>query len=107
LGDAFPGPANVGALAPDEAARLFGESELARELFLAPVSHWSGPFRSGYGWHLIFVTSRTAPLTPAIGEIRDRIAADYAADVRAQRNAEAFERLKRKYRIEWEGAPDG
>jgi len=99
LGDAFPGPADVSALAPDEAARLFGESDLSQQLFKAPVGQWAGPYRSGYGWHLVCVTARAPPALPPWPEIRERVLVDYQDEQRRLANISAFEKLKAQYTI--------
>jgi peptidyl-prolyl cis-trans isomerase C len=103
LGDSFPGPSDVGALAPDEAARLFGQSVLSDELFKAPVARWSGPFRSGYGWHLIYVTDHLPSALPALQDIRERVLADYLEEQRRILNARSFEKLSAQYTIRYDG----
>jgi hypothetical protein len=51
-GDTFPGLYDFTGLAQADVKRLFGDSELASQVFSVPVNSWLGPFRSGYGWHL-------------------------------------------------------
>jgi peptidyl-prolyl cis-trans isomerase C len=106
-GDPFPGPSEVSSLAPDEASRLFGKSELTSALFALPVNQWSGPYRSGYGWHLVYVTEKMASTLPGFGEIRDRVLADYQNERRREMNARAFERLRAKYTIRDDGGDSG
>jgi peptidyl-prolyl cis-trans isomerase C len=103
VGDSFPGPADLGALAPDAAERLFGKSELSEKIFTAPVGQWFGPVRSGYGWHLIYVTQKKPPELPHLDVIRSRVLADYLEEQRQILNAQAFEKLRAKYRIVHEG----
>ena len=45
--------------------RLFGDSEFSRAVFTAPTGQWSGPFRSGYGWHVVHIDARRAASTPS------------------------------------------
>jgi peptidyl-prolyl cis-trans isomerase C len=104
LGDPFPGPSDVGALAPDEAIRLFGDSELSRELFKAPVGQWAGPDRSGYGWHLIYVTGHSPPALPPLADIRDQVLADYMDEQRRILNEQAYEKLRARYTVRDDGA---
>jgi hypothetical protein len=99
LGDAFPGPADLGALAPDEAARLFGQSELSEQLFKLPVSQWAGPYRSGYGWHLVYVTAHLPPVLPPLAEIHERVLADYLENERRMLNDRTFAKLRAQYTI--------
>lgn len=103
-GDPFPGPTDVSALAPDEAGRLFGQSQLTEELFELPAGQWSGPYRSGYGWHLVYVTGHSPPALPALADIRQRVLADYQDEQRRLSNARMLEELKAKYTIRDDGA---
>jgi peptidyl-prolyl cis-trans isomerase C len=103
LGDRFPGPSDLGALSSDEAARLFGESDFTTQLFKLPPGRWSGPFRSGYGWHLVYVAHVLPPTLPTFDEVRDRVASDYRDEERHILNAQAYENLRAKYKIQYEG----
>lgn len=103
LGDAFPGPSDMGALAPGEATRLFGQSEVSEHLFKLPIGQWAGPLRSGYGWHLVYVTGHLPPVLPRLTEVRERVLADYLADQRRILNARTFEKLRAKYTIRDDG----
>ncbi|MDD2762548.1 MAG: peptidylprolyl isomerase [Opitutaceae bacterium] len=105
LGGPFPGLSDPAVLTPDEAARLFGRSELVEQLFNAPLERWSGPFRSGYGWHLIMVTAREPSQVPPWEKIREQVLADYQDEARQRENAAAFQRLKSKYHTVRDDAP--
>jgi peptidyl-prolyl cis-trans isomerase C len=103
VGDPFPGPSDVGALTKDDAVRMFGQSEVSEGLFSVPIEQWTGPLRSGYGWHLLYVTHRLAARVPALEEVRGRVLADYLADQREAINAGQFRALKARYTITWDG----
>ena len=100
-GDAFPGPSDVGALTPEEATRLLGDSELSHALFKVPASQWEGPFRSGFGWHLVQVTGHQPPVLPALREIHDRVLADYLEQQRQVLSERAYEKLRAKYTVRY------
>lgn len=104
-GDAFPGPTDVSALSAEEANRLFGESELTQELFKVPVEQWSGPFRSGYGWHLVYVSQRIASEVPPLAQVEDQVRADYIDEQRNLINERNFQTLRAKYTVRYEDAP--
>jgi len=99
LGDEFPGPTDVGTLDPEEARRLFGQSELAEQLFTLPVGSWAGPYRSGFGWHLIYVTDRVPSSLSLLAQAHDQVLADYLDEQRRLLNARNFETLRAKYTI--------
>ena len=102
VGDPFPGPSDVGALTKDDAVRMFGQSEVSEELFSVPIEQWTGPMRSGYGWHLLYVTHRLAARVPTLEEVRGRVLVDYLADQREAINTGLFKAVKARYTITWD-----
>ena len=99
LGDAFPGPAAARDLSPAAAARIFGESELSENVFTLPVGPWTGPYRSGYGWHLVRVTEHLAATMPTLAAIRAQVLADYLDEQRSEAQARHFEKLRAQYNV--------
>ncbi|MEJ8570276.1 peptidylprolyl isomerase [Microbaculum marinum] len=63
---------------------------------------WSGPVRSGYGWHLIRIDDVEPASLPPLAEIRDRVLATVIADRREWRVRETVEQMRSQYRIEVE-----
>jgi peptidyl-prolyl cis-trans isomerase C len=104
-GDLFPGPANLRALTQTEVIRIFGESELSEQLFTLSTGQWSGPYRSGYGWHLVYLTSHFPPALAAFGDIRDRVLRDYQEEQQRIANARSFARLRAEYTVRYDGEP--
>jgi hypothetical protein len=98
-GDNFPGLYDYSNMAGTEISRLFGNGELATEVFNEPLNKWSGPFRSGYGWHIVYVSSKQAATTPPFEEIRDAVQRDYVEYYRGLRNVEILEKLKKSFTI--------
>jgi peptidyl-prolyl cis-trans isomerase C len=99
LGDPFPDLLHFAAYEPEQVYRLFGRSELASAAFAIPPSRWMGPYRSGYGWHLIRVESRQEARQPKFAEVRERVRTDYLLDEQARRNIAAFSDLAREYEV--------
>jgi hypothetical protein len=85
-------------------ARLFGE-RFGRALFDAPSGQWSGPVESAYGWHLVWVESRSTGDAPAFEEVRPQIERDVMYEKRKKAETELIERLKQKYEIVVEEHP--
>jgi hypothetical protein len=98
-GDAFPDLYDYSGYGPGEATRLFGHSELAAAVFTAPVGQWSGPYRSGYGIHLLRVQSVVPAQLPDFAAIRERVRADYLADLAQKTDATVTAGLRAKYTI--------
>lgn len=99
-GDRFPGPGDLAAAAVADLGRLFGSSsELVAALAEAPVGAWSGPYRSGYGWHLVFVSARDAERPVPFAEVRQQVEQDYVQAERARRNEEGLDLIRGKYTV--------
>ena len=99
LGDTFPGATDSARLSQVESERLFGGDGFAAQVFKAPVGRWIGPIRSGYGWHLVFVSESLAPRLPDLNEIRDQVAKDFKEDARLAQNARGYKALRAKYAV--------
>ncbi len=98
-GDAYPDLYDYASIRPDDAARLFGQTPIAKAIFKIPAGRWSGPFRSGYGWHLIYVTAREPAHLFAFEDARDTVRSDLQADQQDAANRDAFAALKSRYTI--------
>jgi len=81
-----------------EVARVFGD-RFAEELAALPVGEWAGPVRSGYGWHLVLVASRSEGEAPALADVRDAVAREWAAARRDELNDALYEKLRAKYAV--------
>jgi parvulin-like peptidyl-prolyl isomerase len=82
----------------EQVATAFGP-DFAEALFRTEPGSWQGPVQSGYGWHLVYVDSRTPERTPAFEEVEADVR---AAWLEAQRDAlkqHAFEEMKAHYEI--------
>jgi parvulin-like peptidyl-prolyl isomerase len=99
LGDPFQDLYDYAALGAREIERLFGPSELVNAVLQAPVNKWSGPYRSGFGWHLIYVSDREATHIPKFEDIGERVQDDYVRDLRSRQNEAAFARVAAKYSV--------
>ena len=97
--DRFPDLNTYAAMAPQEAARVFGESELAAAVAQAPRDAWSGPYRSGYGWHLVHVSDRAPGGRRPFSAVAARVREDLLADQHAKANARAISDLRRRYSV--------
>lgn len=98
--DAFPLQNEYTGLSPRDAERLFGHTELARTLFEAPLGLWTGPYRSGYGWHLVHVRERTPEVPQRFSEARARVLTAWQIDQRRRQLNQAIEELRRHYTVQ-------
>lgn len=99
LGDPFPDLYDFARFGPDQVERLFGDTAFSTAVFTAPLGQWSGPFQSGYGWHLLKVTARTAPAPLPLEKVADRVRADLLGDLQRQLNQAGADARKRRFTI--------
>jgi hypothetical protein len=104
-GDAYADLYDYSGIGPDDAKRLFGDTAIARTLFTAPTGRWSGPFRSGYGWHLVYVSAVDPAHLKPFEDVRDEVRTDLQADAQAAANQKNFAALKARYTILRDGRP--
>lgn len=98
-GDPFPDQAQYGAMSRVEASRVFGVSGMADAVEAAPVGRWSGPYASGYGWHLVLVQARYPGAPGDFNALRETVRGDYLRDAQAKANAQAMERMRARYSV--------
>lgn len=105
-GDPFPdiNPATLASVS--EAVRVFGDSDMPRKLSVAPVGRWAGPYRSGYGWHLVLVQSRRPGGVRPFSVVRDQVRVAYLRDARDRANAKSMARVLNRYVIVREDGGD-
>ncbi|MEI9930196.1 MAG: peptidylprolyl isomerase [Rhizomicrobium sp.] len=104
-GDTYPDLYDYSAIGSDDAKRLFGDAPIARALFTAPAGHWSGPFHSGYGWHLIYVNAVDPAHLIEFAQVRDEVRTDLQTDAQTAANAQNFAALKARYTIVRDSRP--
>lgn len=85
----------------DELRKRFGDSEMATAPLRAPLEKWSGPYRSGYGWHLIRVAARAAGTLPSLATVRERVHTDWLADYRERDRDARIARLVAAHQVVW------
>jgi hypothetical protein len=107
LGDKLPLDRRFKDAAADQVRILFGPA-LADAVFAVAPGEWSGPYRSGFGLHLVRVVERTPSRLPPFDEIRDEVARTYGEAKRAERNAAEYARMRAHYDvvIEWPGGDE-
>lgn len=98
-GDPYPDRADYSGIGPDDAQRLFGKSDIASALFRTRAGQWAGPFRSGYGWHLVRVSAVAPARLLPFAQVHDDVRTDYLADAQASADMRAFTALKAHYTV--------
>ncbi|MBS0473236.1 MAG: peptidyl-prolyl cis-trans isomerase [Proteobacteria bacterium] len=98
-GDVFPDLYDFAAYEPEQVQRLFGRTPMSDAVFKAPVGKWSGPYLSGYGWHLIHIDARSPAALAPFKDVKDRVHVDYLQDAQDRANKAAFDDLARRFTV--------
>jgi hypothetical protein len=77
---------------------LFGAGFAHAVLALSP-GRWSGPIASGYGLHLVKVTSIEPSQSPPFAEVRERLAETWRRERQEMASAQQYQDLLGKYRL--------
>jgi hypothetical protein len=99
LGDPFPDLSHFAAYDAKQVHRLFGEAEMADAAFSAPSGRWVGPYKSVYGWHLIYVDDRQNAARQTFTAVRDKVRTDYLLDAQDRANRQAMSQLAREFTV--------
>ena len=105
VGDRTPLRESYANAPREQVAILFGDA-LADAVFGAAPGHWNGPYRSDFGLHVVRLTSRTERTLPPYADVRERVAAEFAADRRRARNDAEYARMRSHYDVAIEWPPD-
>jgi len=101
LGDRFLLEAEMTHADRQVIANAFGD-EFADALLVIEPGKWSGPLKSGYGTHLVFVSVKETPRKPAFEAVRDKVIAEWRRESEQQVNQEYLARLREKYGVEFD-----
>ena len=81
-----------------DVARVFGDDFAARLVEL-PTGEWTGPIRSGYGLHLVFVEARTKGEVARLDDVRDAVAREWGVAKRLEMRDQVYQELRGRYAI--------
>jgi len=96
LGDPFPASGSLRAQSPRELSRLFGPDFASAVMVLAPRT-WSGPIRSAYGMHLVWVDDKIEPGWPSVDAVRSRLTAQWSEERQMEQLETRMRELRAKY----------
>lgn len=97
-GDATSLPRRMHDAARFEVAATFG-SEFADALAALPDGAWTGPVESGFGLHVVRISSRTESRIPDSSEVEAEVRNDLLSERRSRGVDTLYESLAQKYTI--------
>jgi hypothetical protein len=80
-------------------AGMFG-ADFAHEVFALELGAWCGPVKSGYGFHLVFVTQRTATAPKPFEAARDAVLTEWRSRKQTELSRDYLAELRKKYGVE-------
>jgi PPIC-type PPIASE domain len=73
--------------------------DFARAVFALGTDSWSGPVQSGYGLHLVRVSTMKEARVPPLSEIRERVAAEWRREQETRAKDRYLAELRKKYDV--------
>ena len=70
------------------------------EVFALEPGGWRGPVKSGYGFHLVFVTRRTPKAPKPFETVRDEVLAEWRGAKQTELSRAYLVELRKKYGVE-------
>ncbi len=98
LSDPFLHGHQLGPLAKHQIDGKFGAG-FFRQLSRAPQQRWSGPLRSSYGLHFVWVHDKIAARLPPLAKIRAAVARAFLEQTRERQLRAALDELRQSYDI--------
>jgi parvulin-like peptidyl-prolyl isomerase len=98
LGDAFMLQSYYPEKDPLEIQKLFGTGFTESLMDLAP-GRWHGPVLSGYGTHLVYVSSIHEPSPPVFAEVREQVVQEWTSERSEELNEQFYTSLRDSYTI--------
>lgn len=99
VGDPFPLQSSYADLSEDETSQIFGRSEFTRAVFAAPEGQWTGPVRSGYGWHLVRVGARQSESVLPFEQVRAEVQKAWREGFLHAANEQHLAGLRERYTV--------
>ena len=79
-------------------SNLLGD-EFTEKIYTLPVNQWAGPVASGYGLHLVYVSSRTEAKLPLLAEIRESVSSEWRTVKQREANDIFYQSIHQRYEI--------
>ncbi|EDL48353.1 peptidyl-prolyl cis-trans isomerase [Erythrobacter sp. SD-21] len=93
-------PPRMDGASYEEVKAVFGSKFAARIARMKPTR--SAQLQSGFGWHLVDLEERTRGRARPLGDMRERVEADWRSSTAAARREKAFDLLHKAYTVDIE-----
>jgi hypothetical protein len=97
-GDSLMLPYSFNSLPSREVDRQFGTG-FAAGLSELSIGEWTGPVKSGFGLHFVFIAEKIEGRVPDLEEVRGAVERDLVAQRRREANDKIYQRLRERYTV--------
>lgn len=104
MGDRFGLPKVYTMVNANEMARRMG-TEFTNSLATLPLGQWSGPVRSGYGLHLVYLQERIEPQRPEFAEVEKDVRNDLSYQRQSEMQDAIFKEMVAQYQLSFDLDP--
>jgi hypothetical protein len=84
----------------------YGEA-FGKQLLNLEPGRWTGPLRSGFGFHLVFIDERVVQPLPQLKDIRDTVKRDWAVALQKKLKDDAYAKIRERYTVKIENETKG
>jgi len=105
LGDKMPFPFYFKSVNDNELNRQLGLN-FTEELKKLEANQWTGPIKSGFGYHLVFIADKKESAPIPLNEIQAEVLRDLEYENQKRMNEMIFEEFRKTYNIEYDLDPD-
>lgn len=64
------------------------------------MNEWRGPFKSDFGWHLVYLFEKTPAKPPQFSTVRDQVQTDFEEETRLKRKKKVYHDLLENYKVD-------
>jgi len=86
------------AVTAQDLEKQFG-TDFTAEVLSRPPNQWTGPIRSGFGWHIVKVFDRIPGRIPELAEVREKVENDLLYETRRAFKEQGFQEIASRYQI--------
>jgi PPIC-type PPIASE domain len=101
-GDAFPYKYEYENLDRSQIIKTFGTA-FTDTILIYDTLKWFGPVRSGYGYHLVYISTYEQGKDLDLSQVIDKVKVDYQYDLQVKMNESIYQVMLKKYKVinEW------
>ena len=97
-GDPFPFSYHIDSITEKEIAKEMGDG-FADTLKSLSLKKWTGPIRSGYGMHLVYISEKKTETEPAFAQIKEDLLKDYQYNLQQEYNDRLYKDFRKDFDI--------